>query len=254
MLPCHVACFLTAALLMLSPGKPEAAYFDPLAYQQAVGGAPSQAIPAQSVTFTDDFGSFSSTSFPPALGTGTPGAWVPYQGVGQPTPLTRFLPWDWREYGAAGSLEGSYVCASFATACLGIRTITYQLPYAIQAISGDMKARNWYQLPLTYLPFFEFTGREPAIPPGGDFGPGFCAPGSCYSGFWGKVFDTPTDTLVIPWRPFDGGADFLLSNAQVIPVPEPGSLALLLTGLAGFALLRRRGGKSREDEPALGAG
>lgn len=243
MLPCRLACSLGAFLLAAT--QLDAAYFDPVAYQQAVGGAPSQVILGQSVTFTDDFGSFSNTNFQPALGTGTPGAWVPYQGVGEATPLPRPLAQDWREYGAAGTLEGSYVCASYASACLGTRTITYQLPYAIQAISGDLKARNWYQLPLTYLPFFEFTGNEPAIPPGGDFGPVGCAPGSCYSGFWGRVFDAPTDTLVIPWRPFDGGAEFLLSNARVVPVPEPGSWALFLTGLAGFALLRRRGGETR---------
>lgn len=251
-LPCAAAAFarhLVVALgaVLLGPGSVQAAYVSAMAYQQAIGDAPSQAMPAQSVTFLDDFGSFSSTSPSPALGTGSPGAWVRYQGIGVPTPLARPLAGGWQEYGAAGSLQGSYVCASYASDCLGTRTITYRLPFAIQAISGQMAIRNWYQAALTDLPFFEFTGREPVSPPGGGpLNPTFCAPGSCYSGFWGKVFEAPTDTLTIAWRPFDGGAEFLLSNAQVIPaasvvaVPEPGSMVLLLTGLVGLSLLRRQ--------------
>lgn len=247
-------------LLLLGMANPHAAFFDPVAYLAVAGNAADQAIPAQSVTFTDDFGRFSSSDLQPALGTGTPGAWVPYQGLGVATPLQRPLPSGWQDYGAAGSVQGSYLCASFATACLGIRTITYQLPFAIEALSGDLTARVWFQFPLTTLPFFEFTGREPAIPPGGAFGSTACAPGSCYSGFWGQVFDTPTSMLTIPWRPFDGGAGFLLANARVIPVPEPGSLLLLATGLIGLTLLRRqrsaapRAPSDRAAPPPPGAG
>jgi len=79
----------------------------------------------------------------------------------------------------------------------------YHLPVAPRhpGHPGRFAGAELVSAPLICLPFFEFNGREPAIPPGGDFGPGFCVPGSCHSGFRGKVFATPTDTLTIALRP-----------------------------------------------------
>lgn len=246
-----LAVTLTAFVNFSTSGQ--AAYLNLNDYERAIGGAKNQqtVLPTQSVTFADEYGSFTAaTRNVPVDTSAIPPGFVPNFQASNPSPLadrsfmgSAFTP------GSAGSLQGNFACHSFFYGCLGVDVITYKLPFAIQAIAGSLTIKEWYGGELAgSIPFFEFTRQGfPYATQTTEY-----APGSYYAGFWGRTFDTPTDTLTIAWRPYDGGADFLLSGVQVVParignngngpvpVPEPGALALLLFGLAALRVAHGR--------------
>jgi hypothetical protein len=251
-----------------------AAYLNVTDYKHAIGGAKNQqvAMPAQQLTFADRYGSFTAATWRDAvyvprypvgyehhaayLGSENREGFATRDGVFRSETFTEVLT-------GQGGLIGRYGCHSAYIGCLGIDTITYKLPFAIQAISGNLFAANSYGYDLLrqspygggHIDFFEFNEHASAIlatqppiyrRPTGEIFP----PGAYYEGFWGRTFDSPTDTLTIAWGPMDAYARFELTNALVVParegnnghgpvpVPAPAGFGLLLVGLLGLALVR----------------
>lgn len=217
-----------------------AAYIDSDSFFAAAGNAVSQAIPAQSITITDYFGTYTPEIYTAPVYVGLNG--YPYS---DPTRMgsRSYLPPAPTD---AGQLSGNFGCYSPTFNCLGAHTITYTLPEKVLGIygllSGYFGASSSARL--SDIPFFEFDYNYVQNPKSNP---------RYYTGFWGTVFDTPTDTFTVTWMPGvnsrDDGASFRLSDAmvlmpgqaaEIVNVPEPATAALFGIGLLGLVAVRRR--------------
>jgi len=74
---------------------------------------------------------------------------------------------------------------------------------------------------------------------------GFASPGFCF----GETAESQDLTdLIFPSSAFPNGAPFhVVFQSDAAPVPEPGSLGLVATGIAGFLLLQRRPSRHPSD-------
>jgi hypothetical protein len=209
-----------------------AAYIDSDSSFDAVHGQKAlMPIPVQTITITDYYGTYTKL-----LNVGVNG--YPYN---DPTRMgsRSFIPPALTD---AGQLSGNFSCSSPTFNCLGAYSITYTLPEKVSGIYG-MLAVGFGASSNTHasdVPFFGFDWNYVDPKTGSPHR---------YNGFWGTLFDTPTDTFTITWTPGlnsrDDGSCFVLSDAMVlvapgVTVPEPASAAIFGMGLLGLAAVRRR--------------
>lgn len=226
-------------------------YLDPVLWLNAANpGSRLGTLPAQSLLLEDGFGTYTYAQRSQPVLVGIQGS--PYNDP-TVTSSSRINIGDGNNQTGAGQLTGQFGCVSpVGPSCLGVHTITYTLDRKVTGFAGQLDysfifgqgndipffgVDRWYQNP---------NASESVRP-------------DSYQGFFGKIFDKPTDTFSIRWAPgdilidgesfgTDGFGSFRLSsvvalipgNSGATPVPEPVSLAIFGMGLAGLGVVARR--------------
>lgn len=151
---------------------------------------------------------------------------------------------------SAGKLQGHFTCYhAEGPVCVGSVAITYILPRKIRGFSGELEYHGRYSA--EELSFFGLNLQNYED---------IRFPDYIYNGFFGKIFDVPTDRFTITWQTgeidglplaLDSTAYFTIwDTVALIPgnagggspvrVSEPLSITTLGVGLAALALISRR--------------
>lgn len=237
-----MAASVAASVGLAQPGAAGAAatFVDAAAWQAAISGLKlpkAQTMPAiapERITMSDAFGTWTLAT------ADTTEVWFQTEGPPQAWPRTTSnfggLPIAFLGVRSGeGRLELGFGCYSPVFPCLGMRVAELSLKTPIMGFAGDLRYFLGMAIPhlgregiITLL-----DGVKETFP--------FFVPGSTYEGFYGVLFDKPTDKLRFAWQEdydTDDGASVRFNNMVTIGVSEPnlvatfGATVLMLTALA----------------------
>jgi hypothetical protein len=235
------AALATAAALFGTPDRADAAaYFTETAWESALSAVDAETrgpivlnpLNHYTVTYADWYGSWDQNTkydpFTPGPEIGpyvTPGSTISRSGV------------YFAQEATPGQFAANYSCLAYYNACVGVMSVTFDLPYAVLGFSGmlDLRADYW---PIGMMSELEVD----SIVRGTDWM--MNNPDT----FYGKLFDQPTDTFTVSWGIGGYGSDnfaaFTLNDVTLVrapaAVPEPASIALFGIGLVGVIAARRK--------------